>query len=103
MSYSPTTLTATLTFAAPLAAGSYAVGVSDNVRTTAGSIALDGELTLLAGGAAVLPSGEGAAGGLAAYGFTITAPPCPADFNGSTDLTVQDIFDFLAAYFAGCP
>jgi probable HAF family extracellular repeat protein len=25
-----------------------------------------------------------------------------ADFNGSGNLSVQDIFDFLAAYFAGC-
>ncbi|MFN7021934.1 MAG: hypothetical protein ACK4WH_11485 [Phycisphaerales bacterium] len=28
--------------------------------------------------------------------------PCPADFNGSGNLTVQDIFDFLSAYFVGC-
>lgn len=27
-------------------------------------------------------------------------PSCPADFNGMGGLTVQDIFDFLAAYFA---
>ncbi len=26
-----------------------------------------------------------------------------ADFNGSGAVSVQDIFDFLAAYFAGCP
>lgn len=26
-----------------------------------------------------------------------------ADFNGVGGLTVQDLFDFLAAYFAGCP
>jgi hypothetical protein len=25
-----------------------------------------------------------------------------ADFNGAGGITVQDIFDFLAAYFAGC-
>ncbi len=30
-------------------------------------------------------------------------PPCPADFNGANGLTVQDIFDFLAAWFAGTP
>jgi hypothetical protein len=30
-------------------------------------------------------------------------PCCPADFNGSGLVSVQDIFDFLAAYFAGCP
>jgi hypothetical protein len=26
-----------------------------------------------------------------------------ADFNHSGAISVQDIFDFLAAYFAGCP
>jgi hypothetical protein len=26
-----------------------------------------------------------------------------ADFNGLGGVTVQDIFDFLGAYFAGCP
>jgi hypothetical protein len=31
------------------------------------------------------------------------APACPADFNNSGGVSVQDIFDFLAAYFAGCP
>jgi hypothetical protein len=39
--------------------------------------------------------------------LTITAiplpPPCPADFNHSGSLTVQDIFDFLASWFAGSP
>ncbi len=29
------------------------------------------------------------------------APACPADFNGANGLSVQDIFDFLAAWFAG--
>ncbi len=28
-------------------------------------------------------------------------PVCPADFNGVGGITVQDIFDFLAAWFAG--
>jgi hypothetical protein len=28
---------------------------------------------------------------------------CKADFNGAGGVTVQDIFDFLSAYFAGCP
>jgi hypothetical protein len=28
---------------------------------------------------------------------------CPADFNCSGASSVQDIFDFLAAYFAGAP
>jgi len=29
--------------------------------------------------------------------------PCPADFNNTGGLTVQDIFDFLGAWFAGQP
>lgn len=28
-------------------------------------------------------------------------PPCPADFNGANGATVQDIFDFFNAWFAG--
>ena len=40
-----------------------------------------------------------------ANGFFVVAllaPACRADFNGSGSLTIQDIFDFLAAWFAGC-
>ncbi len=33
----------------------------------------------------------------------VTCTACPADFNRSGTVSVQDIFDFLAAYFAGCP
>lgn len=41
-------------------------------------------------------------------GFATACAPgactaCPADFNRSGVVSVQDIFDFLAAYFAGCP
>ena len=28
---------------------------------------------------------------------------CPADFNGVNGVTVQDIFDFLSAFFTACP
>lgn len=35
--------------------------------------------------------------------FAAIALPGPGDFNGSGDTTVQDIFDYLAAYFAGSP
>ena len=31
------------------------------------------------------------------------APTCRADINNSGSATVQDVFDFLAAWFAGCP
>lgn len=31
------------------------------------------------------------------------APTCAADINGVDGVTVQDLFDFLAAWFSGCP
>jgi hypothetical protein len=31
------------------------------------------------------------------------APTCAADINGVDGVTVQDLFDFLAAWFGGCP
>lgn len=34
---------------------------------------------------------------------TLTTPVCIADANNSGTVTIQDLFDFLAAYFAGCP
>jgi hypothetical protein len=41
-------------------------------------------------------------GGTTSAGAVLTvALPCAADFNNSGAATVQDIFDFLAAYFAG--
>ncbi len=46
--------------------------------------------------------GSGAAIGIRVNG-TPTQPWCPADFNHSGGATVQDIFDFLAAYFGTAP
>jgi len=102
LSYNPGTQIATLDFGAPLGAGSYAVVISDAVSSVSSALALDGELAL-ANSPASLPSGNGAAGGLAAFTFTITPDPCPADFNHSGMISVQDIFDFLGAYFASTP
>jgi hypothetical protein len=39
-------------------------------------------------------------GGEVVFGLEIAPPACRADFNGSGAVTVQDIFDFLAAYFS---
>jgi hypothetical protein len=48
-------------------------------------------------------SGYDAASGSGTLTFSIV-PDCHADFNHSGGPgTVQDIFDFLAAYFGGCP
>ncbi len=33
-------------------------------------------------------------------GVAVISPACPADFNNSGVVTVQDIFDFLSAWFA---
>ena len=62
--------------------------------------------------AVAIPSGDVLAGG----GFTIagggvsaffarwsTRPSCPADFNCSGTVTFEDIFDYLAAWFAHSP
>ena len=38
-----------------------------------------------------------------AYIFDVSRQVCPPDFNCSGTITVQDIFDFLAAWFAGDP
>jgi subtilisin-like proprotein convertase family protein len=35
--------------------------------------------------------------------YLYTDERCPADFNTSGTLEIQDIFDFLNAWFAGCP
>jgi hypothetical protein len=48
------------------------------------------------------PAGNPSAGG--AWVADFFAPPtCPADFNNSGMISVQDIFDFLAAYFGNDP
>jgi hypothetical protein len=43
----------------------------------------------------------GTAGSRAAAGPETGFRACPGDFNRSGDVSVQDIFDFLGAYFAG--
>ncbi|MFN7020736.1 MAG: GC-type dockerin domain-anchored protein [Phycisphaerales bacterium] len=51
--------------------------------------------------------GEGFDPGGLPQGWAAVIPlaprPCPADFNGSGGLSVQDIFDFLTAYFGDDP
>lgn len=99
--YAPATLTATLTFSGPLAAGTYNVAISDTITAVANSRRLDGELA--SNSAAALPSGDGVALGSSVFTFTVTAPPCPANFNPADPLGVSDIFAFLTAWFAGSP
>ncbi|MCC6320353.1 MAG: hypothetical protein IT438_02830 [Phycisphaerales bacterium] len=33
----------------------------------------------------------------------VTGSGCPPDFNGDGNVTMQDLFDYMAAFFAGCP
>jgi hypothetical protein len=59
------------------------------------------------GGCAVLDIVDCVALGLRFDGVGTACSPgacqgCRADFNGSGEITVQDLFDFLAAFFAGC-
>jgi hypothetical protein len=43
----------------------------------------------------------GGADGVSINGETWELVPCPADFNRSGSVGIQDIFDFLNAWFAG--
>ncbi len=97
--YDAPTSTATLTFAGGLVPGTYDMSITDAVTAAANGLALDGEIASNSSGG--LPSGNGEPGGLAAFSFTVTAPLCAADFDGSGTLTVQDIFAFLNAWFGG--
>ncbi len=47
--------------------------------------------------------GAFATGALVLKGGFLTPGVCPADFNASGTVNVQDIFDFLAAWFANSP
>ncbi|MBY0312244.1 MAG: hypothetical protein K2W85_09250 [Phycisphaerales bacterium] len=97
--YDGPTSTVTLTFAGGLSAGTYDVSIADSVTAVANGLALDGEI--LSNTAGALPSGDGQPGGLAAFSFTVQGTPCGPDFDASGTLTVNDIFAFLNAWFAG--
>jgi hypothetical protein len=60
------------------------------------------------GAACTLVLEGGCTGSFQGVGSTCGSPDnpttcCPANFNGANGLSVQDIFDFLAAYFSDCP
>lgn len=80
-----------------------AVRITANPMTVACCNAATGACVVMS-----TPACESAAGaGLSPVGSTCSPAACPvpcaADFDRSGSVTVQDIFDFLAAYFAGCP
>lgn len=71
--------TAFSTFAGGNPNGTWSLYVQDHVGIDAGSISGGWDLTIYAG------------------------PECPADFNNDGVVNSQDFFDYLAAFFAGCP
>ncbi len=97
MSYNAANFTATLTPGAPLAGGDYTVTVSDLVTSTAASKRLDGEISD-PNSPASLPSGNGIANGSSAWNFSIT---CPADFDDSGFVDIEDYTAFVIAFEAG--
>ncbi len=80
----------------PLGSGANGVGTAGSVLALAG---LNGNV--VAGGDFFGIGGKGYSR-FAVYGC-IPTPPCPADFNHSGGATVQDIFDFLTAWFGAAP
>jgi hypothetical protein len=100
-SYNAAMMKATLTFSSPLTAGTYNVTISDAIVATGNSKHLDGELATNT--AAALPSGDGDPLGPSMFTFTVNGAPCAVDFNHNGTVEVQDIFDFLNAWFAGNP
>ncbi len=94
--YDAVAMRSTLTFASPPAAGTYSVRVPATVLTVASGLAIDGEI---AGG--VLPSGDGSAGGDAAFAFTVEAPRCPADYNLDGGVDGGDVESFFLDWEAG--
>ncbi len=92
--YDAASYTVTLNFAAPLVGGQvWTITVSDALKSQAGSVALDGEIT------GPLPSGNGVPGGNASFTLTLgqPLPPCPtplADADGDGDVDLDDFGAF---------
>jgi len=92
--YNPANYTATLSFAQPLPGGqTWSIHVADALKSTAGNLALDGEVSD-PNNPASLPSGDGPPGGEAIISFYVAAV-------GDYDLDVDvDAVDFEV--FSGC-
>ena len=89
---------------APAAAGPYS-----NVANAAGQVSGATTTTLTLTGTVPADAGYYRCHmtSICSSGYTtvahLTVNACTADFNGSGTVTTQDIFDFLAAWFAGSP
>ncbi|HRJ49886.1 MAG TPA: M1 family aminopeptidase, partial [Phycisphaerales bacterium] len=98
-SYNAPNFTVTLTPTVSLDGGDYTVTVSDVLTNTAGTRRLDGEIANPTS-AASLPSGDGLANGNAVWMFSLTSP-CPADFDGSGFVDIEDFTAFVVAFEEG--
>ncbi|GMV25433.1 MAG: hypothetical protein AMXMBFR58_14640 [Phycisphaerae bacterium] len=98
-SYSASNFTATLTPTTTLGGGAYTVNVSDLITSTAGAKRLDGEIAD-PNLPASLPSGDGLALGSAVWSFSLT-DTCPADFDGSGFVDIEDYTAFVLAFELG--
>ncbi|MEI7657895.1 MAG: M1 family aminopeptidase [Phycisphaerae bacterium] len=94
--YDGAAMRSTLSFASPLGAGVYTVRVPATVMTVSSGLGLDGEVA-----AGVLPSGDGLAGGDAVVAFTVSLPPCPADYNADGGVDGGDVESFFRDWEAG--
>jgi len=103
--YDPVTFTATMTPLAPLAPGEHTVEVIDAVAGAVGNLSLDGELADPRN-AALLPTGNGVAGGDTAWKFSVAAPPppsCPGDANGDGLVDGADLSVLLSTFGTKSP
>lgn len=94
------------TNAAACGAGSFTAGqLCEPATCTIGACCVTGQCFVHAGSTAC----ENDGGTYLGNNTTCSADPlnpttcCPANINGESGLTVQDIFDFLAAYFGNLP
>jgi hypothetical protein len=89
-------------------AGLFVDLAGNDYRLAAGSAARNAGVGMFGGAGAPVVDRDGGSRpaegvfDIGAYEFGAGAP-CVADFNGVGGVSVQDVFDFLAAYFAGDP
>jgi hypothetical protein len=74
-----------------------------NMFTSGGVYTLGSTIGQPDAGPLLAAAGTSMTGGFWVVASTLPPPPCPADFNHSGAVSVQDIFDFLAAYFGSDP
>jgi hypothetical protein len=80
-----------------------AVRIEDNSAPATGACCAGSTCSVVAAGACTGTNTRFAGAGVACNAVGAVTPCCKADFNQSGGVSVQDIFDFLAAWFAGDP